>query len=76
MTHKICSTINTGMGIHMVTPTITTGRITFDIHAKAGALRITTPVVIVYGDAHEARHKAAEAKATSSNGVVFTKEMS
>lgn len=37
--------------------------------------RLTLPV-IVYTDAHEAQHAAADAKATSSNGVVFTKEMS
>ena len=36
---------------------------------------LTLPVT-VYTDAHEAQHAAAEAKATSSNGVVFTKEMS
>lgn len=36
---------------------------------------LTLPVT-VYTDTHEAQHAAAEAKATSSNGVVFTKEMS
>lgn len=36
---------------------------------------LTLPVT-VYTDAHEAQHVAADAKATSSNGVVFTKEMS
>lgn len=49
------------------------GRGTLTFSQASGLL--TLPVT-VYTDAHEAQRAAAEAKATSSNGVVFTKEMS
>lgn len=53
------------------------GSITFDIKTKTETIsRLVTPIVTVYADGHEAQHAAADAKATSSNGVVFTKEMS
>lgn len=52
------------------------GYIEFNIKTKEGTSRLTTPSITVYTDAHEAQHKAAEQKAKSSNGVVFTKEMS
>jgi len=52
------------------------GHITFNIKTKTGTSRLVSPTITVYTDAHEAQHSAAEAKATSSNGVVFTKEMS
>ena len=53
------------------------GIITFDIKTKTGTIsRLVTSIVTVYADAHKAQHAAADAKATSSNGVVFTKEMS
>ncbi len=49
---------------------------TFDITTPDGTSRIVTPAVTVYADEHEAQHHAADLKAASSNGVVFTKEMS
>ena len=78
---KISQTLNapTHQGVYKfrLTPTSAgQGHITFDIQTKSGSSQLTSPNVTVYTDVHEAKHKAIEAKATSSNGVVFTKEMS
>lgn len=50
--------------------------ISFDIAVPGGISRVVTPVFTVCGDSHEAQNMAAELKAASANGVVFTKEMS
>lgn len=52
------------------------GQMSFEIICNGTSSTIIVPNVTVYDDAHEAQHAAAAAKATSSNGVVFTKEMS
>ena len=52
------------------------GQMSFEIICNGTSSTIIVPNVSVYDDAHEAQHAAADAKATSSNGVVFTKEMS
>lgn len=60
-----------------ITPSATgIGQLSFEIASNSTRSVITVPNVTVYADAHEAQHAAADAKAASSNGVVFTKEMS
>lgn len=60
-----------------ITPSATgIGQLSFEIVSNDPRSVITVSNVTVYADAHEAQHAAADAKATSSNGVVFTKEMS
>lgn len=53
-----------------------TGRMVFDIQTDSGTSQIVVPNVTVYTDKHDAQHEAAKAIQSSSNGVVFTKEMS
>jgi RND family efflux transporter MFP subunit len=53
-----------------------TGKLVFDIKTPGGISQITIPNIKVYTDVHDAQHEAAAAAATSSNGVVFTKEQS
>lgn len=48
----------------------------FDIATSEGNYRVEADGLTVYSDHHDAWHAAAEAVATSSNGVAFTKEMS
>lgn len=52
------------------------GLISFDIKSNDEVSRLVSPTVNVYTNSHDAQHAAANAKAKSSNGVVFTKEMS
>lgn len=52
------------------------GQMSFEIVCNDTQSTIIVPNITVYDNAHEAQHAAADAKATSSNGVVFTKEMS
>lgn len=60
-----------------ITPSATgIGQLSFEIVYNGTSSTIIVPNVTVYADAHEAQHAAADAKAASSNGVVFTKEMS
>jgi len=49
------------------------GRLPFDIQSDEGSSQIIVSNIRVYTDIHEAQHAAADAKATSSNGVCFTK---
>lgn len=57
-------------------PTKGNGRMSFEIISNGTSSTIIVPNVTVYDDTRNAQHAAADAKATSSNGVVFTKEMS
>lgn len=51
------------------------GTLTYDIVAPDLTSRIVAPVT-VYADKHDAEHAAADAAASSSNGVAFIKEVS
>lgn len=51
-------------------------KLVFDISSDGGTSRIVIDGLKVYADRDEAEHAAAAAVANSSNGVVFTKEMS
>lgn len=61
---------------NIIPPATGIGQLSFEIVSNDTQSVITVPNVTVYADAHEAQHAAADAKAASSNGVVFTKEMS
>lgn len=52
------------------------GEMSFEIVSNDIHSTVVVRNVMVYDDDHEAYHAAEDAKATSSNGVVFTKEMS
>ncbi len=52
------------------------GSLAFEIESDGKKYSIEIPGITVYGDEHEAHHKAAEAAAKSSNGVAFPKEQS
>lgn len=51
-------------------------RLVFDIQTKDATSQIVISGLKVYTDKHDAQHDAADAVASSSNGVVFTKEQS
>jgi RND family efflux transporter MFP subunit len=53
-----------------------TGKLVFDIQTPDKKSQIVVPGIKVYTDVHDAQHEAADAVASSSNGVVFTKEQS
>lgn len=61
---------------HLVPTSVGEACLTFDIATSAGTSHLVTPTFTVCDDDHEAQHIAADLKAASSNGVVFTKEMS
>ena len=61
---------------HLVPAATGEACITFDIATPDGSSRLVTPTFTVCDDDHEAQHIAADRKTASSNGVVFTKEMS
>ena len=52
------------------------GVVLFRVHTDGTEEVLTSPAVTIYTDAQAAQHAAADLKATSSNGVVFTKEAS
>lgn len=52
------------------------GKLVFDIKTGNGNSQIVVPNIKVYADVHDAQHAAVDALASSSNGVVFTKEQS
>lgn len=52
------------------------GKMLFDIQTPEGTSQIVVPNVVVYDNKHDAQHAAADAVAESSNGAIFTKEMS
>lgn len=52
------------------------GSMVFVVKTNGEESTLTVNNIKVYRDEHEAQHAAAKSKATSSNGVVFTKEMS
>lgn len=53
-----------------------TGKLIFDIQTPDKKSQIVVPGIKVFTDVHDAQHKAANAVASSSNGVLFTKEQS
>lgn len=53
-----------------------TGKLVFDIQTPDKKSQIVVPGIRVFTDVHDAQHEAANAVASSSNGVVFTKEQS
>lgn len=61
---------------HLVPASTGEACITFEITTPDGTSHLVTPTFTVCDDDHEAQHIAADLKAASSNGVVFTKEMS
>jgi RND family efflux transporter, MFP subunit len=80
-TDGVRQTLNepTRVGIYLfnVKPaTAGSGKIVFDIETPEGKSQIIVPNIKVYTDIHDAQHDAADAVATSSNGVLFTKEAS
>ena len=69
----------TSLGIykfHLVPASAGEACLTFDIATPDGSSHLVTSTFTVCDDDHEAQHIAADRKAASSNGVVFTKEMS
>lgn len=48
----------------------------FDIETAVGKSQLVIYNIYVYDNEHDAQHAASDSVATSSNGVVFTKEMS
>lgn len=69
--------IRHGIYLFSLKPTVAgKGKIVFDINSKEGKSQVEIPNVIVYNNEHDAQHAAADAAASSSNGVTFTKEQS